>query len=147
MIKVQPLSRARVVETEQNGASLALENGTLTAEVVHKPQAAWRLIAGPFAVRVTGTRFDLQWDSAAQKFAITVREGSVGVAGSILGAERPVRAGETLLASVAEGTFDLINVSAAARSGFGQCWRSSAGCIGFAAAAEGAVELDTATWR
>jgi TolA-binding protein len=76
---------------------------------VHTEQSAWRLIAGPFAVRVTGTRFDLRWDSASQRFSIKVREGSVGVAGSIVGAERAVRAGETLVASVAEGRFDLIN--------------------------------------
>jgi TolA-binding protein len=108
-VSVDPLSRARVVDTEQYGASIALESGSLTAHVVHTSHSAWHLIAGPFAVRVTGTRFDLRWDSASQRFAITVLEGSVGVAGSIVGAERPVRAGETLVASVAEGRFDLVN--------------------------------------
>jgi len=108
-LTVDPLSRARVVDTEQYGASIALENGSLSAHVVHTSHSAWHLIAGPFAVRVTGTRFDLRWDSASQRFAITVLEGSVGVAGAIVGAERPVRAGETLVASVAEGRFDLIN--------------------------------------
>jgi hypothetical protein len=108
---VDPLSRARVVDTGRNGASIALENGSLSAHVVHTQHSAWRLIAGPFAVRITGTRFDLGWDSVSQRFSITVREGSVGVAGSIVGAERAVRAGETLVASVAEGRFDLINGS------------------------------------
>ncbi len=107
-VLVDPLSRARVVDTDNNGASLALESGSLSADVVHTSHSAWRLIAGPFAVRVTGTRFDLRWDTASQQFSITVREGSVGVAGSIVGAERPVRAGETLIASVAERRFDLI---------------------------------------
>lgn len=108
-LTVDPLSRARVVDTEPYGASLALENGSLTAHVVHTGHSAWHVSAGPFAVRVTGTRFDLRWDSASQRFAITVLEGSVTVAGSIVGAERPVRAGETLVASVAEGRFDLIS--------------------------------------
>lgn len=112
-VTVDPLSRARVVDTEQYGASIALESGSLTAQVVHTSHGAWHLIAGPFAVRVTGTRFDLRWDSASQRFSITVLEGSVGVAGSIVGAERPVRAGETLVASVTEGRFDLINGSQA----------------------------------
>ncbi|HEX2876321.1 MAG TPA: FecR family protein [Polyangiaceae bacterium] len=106
---VEPLSRARVVDTGAHGASIALENGSLSANVVHTSHSAWQLIAGPFAVRVTGTRFDLRWDSASQRFSITVQEGSVGVAGSIVGAERAVRAGETLVASVAESRFDLIN--------------------------------------
>ena len=110
-LQVDPLSRARVVDTDANGASIALESGSLSAQVVHTSHSAWRLIAGPFAVRVTGTRFDLRWDSASQRFSISVLEGSVGVAGSIVGAERPVRAGETLVASVAEARFDLINVN------------------------------------
>jgi TolA-binding protein len=109
VVKVQPLSRARVVDIDPYGANIALENGSLSAEVVHKPQASWRLIAGPFAIRVTGTRFDLRWDSASQRFSITVREGSVGVAGSIVGVERSVRGGETLVASVTEGRLDLID--------------------------------------
>lgn len=108
-LTVDPLSRARVVDTEPYGASIALEGGSLTAHVVHTAHSAWHVSAGPFAVRVTGTRFDLRWDSASQRFAITVLEGSVTVAGSIVGAERPVRAGETLVASVAEGRFDLVN--------------------------------------
>jgi transmembrane sensor len=111
LLNVDPLSRARVVDTDQHGASIALESGSLTAHVLHTSHSAWHLIAGPFAVRVTGTRFELRWDSASQRFSITVLEGSVGVAGSIVGAERPVRAGETLVASVAEGRFDLINGS------------------------------------
>ena len=110
-VSVDPLSRARVVDTQQYGASIALESGSLSADVVHTSHSAWHLIAGPFAVRVTGTRFDLRWDSASQRFSIAVLEGSVGVAGSIVGAERPVRAGETLVASVSEGRFDLINGS------------------------------------
>jgi transmembrane sensor len=111
LLTVDPLSRARVVDTDENGANIALESGSLSARVVHTSHSAWHLIAGPFAVRVTGTQFNLRWDSASQRFSITVLEGSVGVAGSIVGAERPVRAGETLAASVAEGRFDLINGS------------------------------------
>jgi len=111
VVKVQPLSRARVVDIDRYGANIALEGGSLSAEVVHKPQAAWRLIAGPFAVRVTGTRFDVRWDSASQRFSVSVREGSVGVAGSIVGVERPVRAGETLVASVTEGRRDVLGGS------------------------------------
>jgi TolA-binding protein len=109
VIDVEPSSRARVVDTDRHGASIAVESGALHAEVVHTGQSAWRLIAGPFAVRVTGTRFDLRWDSASQMFSITVREGSVGVAGSIVGAERPVRAGQTLSASVTEGRLELVD--------------------------------------
>jgi transmembrane sensor len=108
-VEVQPLSRARVIDTDAHGASVALESGSLSAKVVHKPQGSWHLIAGPFAVRVTGTRFDLRWDSAIQRFSVTVREGSVGVAGPLVGAERPVSAGQTLVASVIEGRLEMID--------------------------------------
>jgi TolA-binding protein len=109
VVRVQPLSRARVVDTDRYGANIALESGSLSAEVVRKPQGVWRLISGPFVIRVTGTRFDLRWNYASQRFSVTVREGSVGVAGSIVGLERPVRAGETLVASVSEGRLEMIN--------------------------------------
>jgi transmembrane sensor len=109
VLQIEPSSRARVADIDQHGASISLESGFIHADVVHTSHSAWRLIAGPFAIRVTGTRFDVRWDSASQKFSIAVRQGSVVVSGSIVGAERPVRAGEKLLVSVVQGRLDLIN--------------------------------------
>jgi len=114
VLQIEPSSRARVVDIDQHGANISLESGLIRADVVHTSHSAWRLIAGPFAIRVTGTRFDVRWNSASQKFSIAVREGSVGVSGSIVGAERPVRAGEKLVASVVQGRLDLINAETAA---------------------------------
>jgi TolA-binding protein len=114
VLDVEPSSRARVVDVSQNGADIALESGQVHARVVHTGQSAWRLIAGPFAVRVTGTRFDVRWDPAAQQFSLAVLEGSVVVSGSVVGSERPVRAGEKLLASVAQGRLELITAEMAA---------------------------------
>jgi TolA-binding protein len=109
VLHVEPSSRARVVDIDEHGASISLESGLLRADVVHTSHSAWRLIAGPFTIRVTGTRFEVRWDAASQKFSIAVREGSVGVSGSIVGTERPVRAGEKLVASVVQGRLDLLN--------------------------------------
>jgi hypothetical protein len=114
VLDVEPSARARVVDVSQNGADIALESGLLHARVVHTGRSAWRLNAGPFAVRVTGTRFDVRWDPAAQQFSLAVLEGSVVVSGSIVGAERAVRAGEKLLASVAQGRLELISAEMAA---------------------------------
>jgi len=113
ILHIDPSSRARVVDIDQHGASISLESGLIHADVVHTSHSAWRMIAGPFAIRVTGTRFDVRWDSASQKFSIAVREGSVAVSGSIVGAERPVRAGEKLLVSVVQGRLDLVNAETA----------------------------------
>lgn len=114
ILHIDPSSRARVVDIDQHGASISLESGLIHADVVHTSHSAWKMIAGPFSIRVTGTRFDVRWDSASQKFSIAVREGSVGVSGSIVGAERPVRAGEKLLASVVQGRLDLISADTTA---------------------------------
>jgi len=61
VLRVEPASRARVIAVGNHGASVALENGAIRADVVHTPKSVWRLIAGPLTVRVTGTRFDLRW--------------------------------------------------------------------------------------
>jgi transmembrane sensor len=107
-------SRARVVDTTENGANISLESGSIHAQVVHTAHSAWGLVAGPFAIRVTGTRFDVKWEPASQHFALSVTEGSVVVSGSIVGSERSVRAGERLFASVAQGRLELSDAETAA---------------------------------
>ena len=107
VLDVASSSRVRVLDTSQHGANIALESGSIHARVVHSSHSVWGLIAGPFAVRVTGTRFEVKWEPAAQRFALSVIEGSVVVSGSIVGSERPVRAGERLVASVAQGRLEL----------------------------------------
>ena len=102
-------ARAHVIELGQHGARIGLENGSLAADVVHTGLSAWALSAGPFTVRVTGTKFSLSWDPDRERFSIQVTQGSVGVAGSIVGAERPVRAGETLIVSVPDHSLQLTN--------------------------------------
>jgi transmembrane sensor len=108
-LNIDPSSRARVVDINRHGANIALETGMIHADVVHTKSSRWLLIAGPFAVRVTGTRFDLGWDSASEQFSIAVREGSVAVSGSLVGAERAVSAGQTLRVSIAQGRFDWLD--------------------------------------
>ncbi len=107
-------TRAHVVDLAPNGAQLALENGSLEANVVHTGASAWSLSAGPFSVRVTGTKFSLSWDPELERFSIRVTEGSVGVSGAVVGAERPVRAGEMLIVSVPEQRLQLSNEEPAA---------------------------------
>ena len=92
---------------------MALESGALHAEIVHQRDSAWRIIAGPITVRVTGTKFDLRWSAATDEFSVSVTEGSVVVAGSVVGSERPVRAGETLRVRVAERRLELTNAGEA----------------------------------
>lgn len=116
-LRVEPSSRVRVLETDRRGASVALENGALHAEVVHRAESAWRVIAGPITVRVTGTRFDLRWSAVTEEFSVSVSEGSVIVAGSVVGSERPVHAGETLRVGVREKRLAITNSAETATPG------------------------------
>jgi TolA-binding protein len=88
-----------------------LENGSLHADVVHSAQSAWRVIAGPLTVRVTGTRFDVRWSASAEEFSVAVTKGSVAISGAVVGEERPVRAGETLRVFVSEHRLELASTA------------------------------------
>ncbi len=102
-VTLAPQSRARIAGTAANGADLVLEQGVLDAEVVHREHAAWSLRGGPYSVRVTGTRFTLSWDPAAERLEVALQEGSVSVSGPHLPEGRAVVAGERLLVEVRTG--------------------------------------------
>jgi transmembrane sensor len=94
-IVLAPFSSARVLSTDAHGAELVLEAGRTTATVKHRPGTAWRLHAGPYEVKVTGTKFELAWDPALQEMSLVMDEGQVVVSGCGL-AVRTVSAGQTL---------------------------------------------------
>ncbi len=111
LFRLEPSSRARVVALDARGASLALESGSFHADVVHSERSAWRVIAGPLTVRVTGTRFDVRWSASAEEFSVAVTKGSVAVSGAVVGEERAVRAGETLRVFVSERRLELASTA------------------------------------
>lgn len=89
-------ARAQVTELRADGASVVLERGSLKADVVHSQQTNWRFSAGPFSIRVLGTRFQLEWDPERERFALELTEGSVAVVGPTLYTRCVVRAGQRL---------------------------------------------------
>ncbi len=99
---MQGSSRARVVAVERHGATIALENGSLDARVVHRPGSAWNVIAGPLTVKVTGTHFRVTWSALEGELTVAVKEGSVTVGGAFIGAAQSVGAGESLRVVVSE---------------------------------------------
>jgi hypothetical protein len=107
-------ARARVTETTARGATVVLEQGNVTAAVTHVDGGTrWTVQAGPFEVRVTGTRFDASWDPAGDTFVLTMHEGSVVVSGPMLPAERAIVAGERLRVSIRDGSMELRTASTA----------------------------------
>ena len=100
-LTLAPKAKLRITETTAHGADVLLEQGSVEASVVHTgASTAWALRAGPFDVRVTGTRFEAAWDPIGETFDITMREGSVVVRGPVLSSERTLVAGEHLRISV-----------------------------------------------
>lgn len=95
-LALAPEARARVLELHDDGARVVLEKGTLAAQVVHRGASRWSVLAGPYEVRVTGTRFDVSWSPASASFELLLREGSVQVLGPSLGEGRVLRGGESL---------------------------------------------------
>jgi hypothetical protein len=89
-----PDSRGRVEQLGRAGATFVLERGEVRAHVVHQSNTSWRFRAGPFEVQVTGTALAIDWDPAADRFAVRVTEGAVLVQGPSAGAVHVVRTGE-----------------------------------------------------
>ncbi len=108
-IEVLEQSSGVVVERTSDGATFTLEHGRATFDVVHRARARWRVVAGPFDILVTGTRFDLTWLDGAGVLNLNLRAGSVIVRGGAANAGISVRAGEriSLRSDVPPRTTDL----------------------------------------
>jgi len=95
-------SRTRVTETSSHGATVVLEEGAISAAVVHREASSWHVAAGPYTVLVTGTKFDVRWSPADQALALDLHEGAVTVLGPSLGTSgRRVAPGESIRFSAA----------------------------------------------
>ncbi len=96
-----PGAQASVGELDAHGGRVRIEEGTTHVAIMHKPAAAWSLLAGPYTVRVTGTAFDIAWVNSAQRFAITMQSGSVVITGPLAPQGVVLKAGQRLRADSA----------------------------------------------
>jgi transmembrane sensor len=97
ILSMASASRARITETSADGATVVLEEGAISAAVVHREASRWHVAAGPFTVLVTGTKFDVRWSSSEQALLLDLHEGAVTVLGPSLGtAGRRVAPGESI---------------------------------------------------
>jgi transmembrane sensor len=103
MALFHPGSTGRLVHLQDTGAEVELIAGRIEASIIHGQGAHWVFRAGPFAVRVTGTRFDIEWSPATRRLVVSLRQGGVTVDGAILGAGVPLRAGQRLVVALGEG--------------------------------------------
>ena len=106
-IEVMPGSGLHVLDADSGLVRLLLARGSARLRVQHLPARQWTVTAGPFLVRVTGTRFDVSWDPNASRFELSLSEGRVEVAGPHLPRGRPLVAGEHLEVFVDTGQMTL----------------------------------------
>jgi len=98
-VTLPPRAQAKVDTLDANGATVALEEGTVDVSVVHRAQTRWEIRAGRYHIRVTGTKFSAGWDRGSDTLTVTMREGSVEVTGPGLKAPARVVGGQRLRAN------------------------------------------------
>jgi hypothetical protein len=113
-VTIPPRAAAHVDALDRDGATVAIEAGTLEVSVIHRAHTRWQVRAGDYRIQVTGTRFAAGWDRASHALTVTMHEGSVLVTGP--GLEEPVRVvtGQRLRASASGADLGLENEPAAA---------------------------------
>lgn len=107
---VEPAARLRVESSSATGARLTLVDGRTVAHVMHRSRSSWSVLAGPFEVQVTGTRFGASWDATNERLSVELYEGSVQVSGGSFTAPISVRAGQRLEAGKGSGDWVLTSL-------------------------------------
>ena len=100
-VLLSPRAHGQVVEVTPDGARVTITRGRAAVSVPRTPGVRYRFDVGPFAVAVTGTRFDTSWDPASEVFELDLQDGSVRVSGPTLDGERVVVAGQRLRIALA----------------------------------------------
>jgi transmembrane sensor len=116
--ELAPQSRARVVELAPALARVELASGSLNVHVVPGRGVGWHIDAGPFGVRITGTRFVVSYAPEGDAFELSVTEGQVELSGCMLGSGRKVATGQRVRASCSKRTLD-VSYPGVAASGSG----------------------------
>jgi transmembrane sensor len=106
-VSLSPGSRARLATLDASGAHVVIESGAADVSVTPGRGGRYRVSLGPFAVDVTGTRFDVGFRPNDEHFTLTLHEGKVVVSGCVLGEGRTLLAGESLSASCRAGHFEI----------------------------------------
>lgn len=92
-----PGARGRINDVRERGVRFSVETGSVLVEVQKREGGAdYVLDAGPYAVRVTGTRFEMSWEPADQRMRLDLTEGSVVITGPQAEAGLTLRAGQNV---------------------------------------------------
>ncbi len=106
VVELEPGARARVARTTTHGATVLIETGGAEVNVVHRPATDWTILAGPYTVHVTGTAFNLDFESASQRFELKMQSGVVSVEGPGLSHAVEVRGDQEFVHYVGDPNFE-----------------------------------------
>jgi len=101
-VVLHPAARGRIARVGPTGAEVLVEAGRAHFEVVHRSSTDWLVRTGPVVVRVTGTKFDTDYEPGADRFSFDLQEGSVVLSGCGFGEGRILRAPQRLHRSCSE---------------------------------------------
>ena len=110
-IELAAHSSARVLQKAPATVHVLLEKGQAEIQVTPARQTDWLLEAGPYTVRVTGTRFTLAWSQVENRFTLALHEGSVAVTGPLLAPGTRVAAGQRMVADLFGGRIEIARVA------------------------------------
>lgn len=86
-------SEAVVHQLGEASAEVELSHGEASVAVRHQQHTRWLVDAGPYRVRVTGTRFSVSWAPERERFELRLDQGSV-----VVGTASSAHAAVTMLA-------------------------------------------------
>jgi ferric-dicitrate binding protein FerR (iron transport regulator)/TolA-binding protein len=112
-LTLEPGTRGRVAALRADGAAIGLESGKASLHVVHRPETRWSVDAGPFAITVTGTAFDVGWSGADELFEVTLRSGSIMVHGPLATSGIRLTEGERLVVNLKAGQLRVEKIAGA----------------------------------
>jgi hypothetical protein len=112
-VRMAARTRGRVVDVNTQGATVALDSGKATIDIVPRPHARWIFEAGPFRVNVHGTSFTVGWNPASAVFEVYLSRGAISVASPVAGPEIEMRAGQSLRANLRDQTVTIGTTSRA----------------------------------
>lgn len=90
--------RMRVLSFDAEAARVLVEDGVLDVSVAHSKsrKTRWDFEAGPYRVKVTGTKFRMAFYSRDRSFRLSTQEGQVIVSGGCQPTPQKVSAGESI---------------------------------------------------
>jgi hypothetical protein len=111
-VVVERGSRLRLHEALDNGATMMLERGRVTARVVHRDEnTRWSVLAGPFSIHVVGTQFSVDWNVTSEELVVDLFEGAVEIDGPTFKEPAVVRRGQRFQTSAGSRLWSVVPLS------------------------------------